>query len=95
MDRDSLRNTITFIVLAVIILIAYQTFVLGPQAARRAAEQRAAAAHVQAQPGRRRRRAAFRQPGPGRGRQPAREDRHAHALRLDRPDAARASTTCR
>jgi YidC/Oxa1 family membrane protein insertase len=52
MDRDSLRNTITFIVLSVIILIAYQTFVLGPQAAKRAAEQRAqaAATHVQAQP---------------------------------------------
>ncbi len=52
MDRDSLRNTITFIVLSVIILIAYQTFVLGPQAAKRAAAQRAqaAATHVQAQP---------------------------------------------
>jgi YidC/Oxa1 family membrane protein insertase len=49
MDRDSLRNTITFIVLAVIILIAYQTFVLGPQAARRAAEQRAQAAAAPAQ----------------------------------------------
>jgi YidC/Oxa1 family membrane protein insertase len=49
MDRDSLRNTITFIVLSVIILIAYQTFVLGPQAAKRAAEQRAHAAATPAQ----------------------------------------------
>jgi len=53
MDRETLRNTITFVVLAAMILIVYQFFVIGPQAARRAAEQRAqsaAAAAHQAQP---------------------------------------------
>ena len=43
MKTENSRNTILFFVIAAVLLLAYQTFVLGPQAERRRAAQQAAA----------------------------------------------------
>lgn len=44
MQNENTRNTIAFVVITVIFLFAYQTFVLGPQAQQRKAAQQAAVA---------------------------------------------------
>lgn len=44
MQNENTRNTIAFVVITVIFLFAYQTFVLGPQAQQRRAAQQAAVA---------------------------------------------------
>lgn len=44
MDKENTRSTITFMVVAALVLIAYQVFILQPQEKRRMAEQRAKAA---------------------------------------------------
>ncbi len=48
MDKDSSRNTITFMVIAAALLVAYQVLVLGPSERRREAAQRTQAAQAQA-----------------------------------------------
>ncbi|MES2835658.1 MAG: membrane protein insertase YidC [Pseudomonadota bacterium] len=50
MQNENTRNTIAFVVITVIFLFAYQTFVLGPQAQQRKAAQQAAVAEKTVDP---------------------------------------------